>query len=48
MSFGSSEDWHTREEKALPILKHAYDSGLNTWDTVRLLTLCNIVLGVTQ
>ncbi|QSZ34697.1 hypothetical protein DSL72_007552 [Monilinia vaccinii-corymbosi] len=35
MSFGSSDwqDWVINEEEALPLLKHAYDLGLNTWDT---------------
>jgi aryl-alcohol dehydrogenase-like predicted oxidoreductase len=35
MSIGSSEwqDWVLDEEAALPLLKHAYDVGLNTWDT---------------
>jgi aryl-alcohol dehydrogenase-like predicted oxidoreductase len=35
MSIGSSEwqDWVIDEDKALPLLKHAYDVGLNTWDT---------------
>jgi len=35
MSFGSSkwQDWVIDEEAALPLLKHAYDVGLNTWDT---------------
>ncbi|RDW94418.1 hypothetical protein BP5796_00181 [Coleophoma crateriformis] len=35
MSFGTSEwqDWVLNEEDALPLLKHAYDVGLNTWDT---------------
>jgi aryl-alcohol dehydrogenase-like predicted oxidoreductase len=35
MSFGSSDwqDWVIDEEAALPLLKHAYDVGLNTWDT---------------
>lgn len=35
MSFGSSEwqDWVINEDEALPLLKHAYDVGLNTWDT---------------
>ena len=32
--FGS-DDWMIPEEKALPIIKHAFDNGLNTWDTVR-------------
>lgn len=35
MSMGSSKwaDWVLDEDKALPILKAAYDMGLNTWDT---------------
>ena len=35
MSFGSSDwsDWVLNEKEALPLLKHAYDNGLNTWDT---------------
>ena len=35
MSFGSSQwqDWVLNEDEALPLLKHAYDVGLNTWDT---------------
>ncbi|THX16408.1 Aldo/keto reductase [Aureobasidium pullulans] len=35
MSYGSSkwQDWVLDEEKALPLLKHAYDRGINTWDT---------------
>lgn len=35
MSFGSSDwqEWVINEAEALPLLKHAYDSGLNTWDT---------------
>lgn len=35
MSFGSSEwqEWVLDEAAALPLLKHAYDVGLNTWDT---------------
>jgi aryl-alcohol dehydrogenase-like predicted oxidoreductase len=35
MSFGNSESWHIPEEKALPVLKEAYDKGINTWDTVQ-------------
>jgi hypothetical protein len=35
MSFGNSEGWHIPEEKALPVLKEAYDKGINTWDTVQ-------------
>lgn len=34
MSFGSMEGWMLPEEKALPVLKHAFDVGINTWDTV--------------
>lgn len=36
MSYGSPDwqPWVLDEEKALPLLKHAYDSGINTWDTV--------------
>jgi aryl-alcohol dehydrogenase-like predicted oxidoreductase len=35
MSYGSSEwqPWVLDEEDALPLLKHAYDRGINTWDT---------------
>jgi aryl-alcohol dehydrogenase-like predicted oxidoreductase len=35
MSFGSPEwqEWVIDEAAALPLLKHAYDVGLNTWDT---------------
>jgi aryl-alcohol dehydrogenase-like predicted oxidoreductase len=35
MSFGSSkwQEWVIDEAAALPLLKHAYDVGLNTWDT---------------
>lgn len=35
MSIGSSEwqEWVLNEAEALPLLKHAYDVGLNTWDT---------------
>ncbi|KAI9691768.1 MAG: hypothetical protein M1822_007840 [Bathelium mastoideum] len=38
MSFGSPEwaPWVLDEEKALPILKAAYDRGLNTWDTANV------------
>jgi aryl-alcohol dehydrogenase-like predicted oxidoreductase len=37
MSFGTSDQmkWTIPEEQALPILKHAFDRGINTWDTVR-------------
>ncbi|KAF2224910.1 NADP-dependent oxidoreductase domain-containing protein [Elsinoe ampelina] len=35
MSFGSPQwqPWVLDSSTALPILKHAYDSGINTWDT---------------
>ncbi|KAF4311015.1 alcohol dehydrogenase [Botryosphaeria dothidea] len=35
MSYGSSDwqEWVLNEEQALPLLKHAYDCGINTWDT---------------
>ena len=35
MSFGTPEwqEWVLDEEKALPLLEHAYKVGLNTWDT---------------
>lgn len=35
MSFGSKawQPWVLGEEEALPILKAAFDRGLNTWDT---------------
>ncbi|KAI9749841.1 MAG: hypothetical protein M4579_006718 [Chaenotheca gracillima] len=38
MSMGSSKwmDWVMDEEKSLPILKAAYDRGLNTWDTANV------------
>lgn len=35
MSYGSSQwqEWVLNEEESLPLLKHAYDCGINTWDT---------------
>lgn len=35
MSLGTSkwQDWVLDEKEAVPLLKHAYDRGLNTWDT---------------
>ncbi|TAQ86326.1 hypothetical protein B7494_g5340 [Chlorociboria aeruginascens] len=35
MSFGKPTEtpWSLPEEQALPILKHAFDMGINTWDT---------------
>ena len=36
MGFGNSGGWELPEEQALPIIKHAFDAGINTWDTVGL------------
>jgi aryl-alcohol dehydrogenase-like predicted oxidoreductase len=36
MGFGNSGGWELPEEQALPIIKHAFESGINTWDTVSL------------
>lgn len=38
MSFGDGawQPWVLSEEKALPLLKAAYDRGLNTWDTANV------------
>jgi diketogulonate reductase-like aldo/keto reductase len=38
MSFGHKDwqDWVIEEEEALPLLKYAYDKGLNTWDTANV------------
>jgi aryl-alcohol dehydrogenase-like predicted oxidoreductase len=35
MSYGSPEwqEWVLDEEHSLPLLEHAYKSGINTWDT---------------
>ena len=35
MSYGSSNwaEWVLDEKESLPLLKHAYDVGINTWDT---------------
>jgi aryl-alcohol dehydrogenase-like predicted oxidoreductase len=35
MSYGSSDwqGWVLNEAESLPLLKHAYDVGINTWDT---------------
>lgn len=35
MSYGTSDwqEWVLNEDKALPLLKHAFDVGINTWDT---------------
>jgi len=36
MSFGDPawQPWVIKEDEALPLLKAAFDRGLNTWDTV--------------
>ncbi|KAK3503463.1 NADP-dependent oxidoreductase domain-containing protein [Neurospora crassa] len=38
MSFGDRRtlDWAIEEDEALPLLKAAYDRGLNTWDTANV------------
>lgn len=38
MSFGDRrwQDWVIEEDEALPLLKAAYDRGLNTWDTANV------------
>ncbi|KAL4882038.1 NADP-dependent oxidoreductase domain-containing protein [Aspergillus karnatakaensis] len=35
MSYGTSkwQDWVLDEDKALPLIEHAYNRGINTWDT---------------
>jgi aryl-alcohol dehydrogenase-like predicted oxidoreductase len=35
MSYGSDTwaDWVLNEDKALPLLKAAWDAGIQTWDT---------------
>lgn len=35
MSYGTSQwqQWVLNEDAALPLLKHAFDVGINTWDT---------------
>ncbi|RMJ21186.1 aryl-alcohol dehydrogenase [Aspergillus sp. HF37] len=35
MSFGTKDwqDWVLNEDEALPLIEHAYKSGINTWDT---------------
>jgi len=41
MSFGDSNaiGWVLNEDEALPLLKHAYDRGINSWDTANM--YCN-------
>ncbi|EJD45603.1 Aldo/keto reductase [Auricularia subglabra TFB-10046 SS5] len=49
MSFGSPawENWVLDEEKSLPVLKAAYDAGINTWDTADIYSngLSEVVVG---
>ncbi|PGH19116.1 hypothetical protein AJ80_04194 [Polytolypa hystricis UAMH7299] len=33
IGFSSWQDWVIDEDKSLPLLKAAYDNGINTWDT---------------
>lgn len=39
MSYGSSDwaGWVKNEDEALPLLKAAFDMGINTWDTGELI-----------
>ncbi|KAJ6135747.1 NADP-dependent oxidoreductase domain-containing protein, partial [Penicillium capsulatum] len=39
MSFGTVDKWTVPEEQALQILKHAFDKGINTWDTADIYSL---------
>lgn len=41
MGLGTTEwqPWVVDEELSLQLLKHAFDSGINTWDTVKLVQL---------
>ena len=45
MSFGSKEwqPWVIEEDEALPLLKAAYDKGLNTWDTANVSPMNSLV-----
>ena len=49
MSFGSPDwqPWVLDEEKSLPLLKAAYDRGLNTWDTANIYSngVSEIIIG---
>ena len=42
MSFGDKkwQEWVIEEDEALPLLKAAYDKGLNTWDTANVSATC--------
>lgn len=45
-SYGSSrwQEWVLEEEAALPLLEHAFKVGINTWDTVSVLSTMNSIL----
>lgn len=45
-SCGSSEleEWILNEEEAFPLLEHAYNKGINTWDMVRTLVATEVAL----
>jgi hypothetical protein len=49
MSYGSKgwAEWVLEEEEALPLLEHAYNVGINTWDTVNLKELTETVTRLT-
>lgn len=38
MGFGDEawQSWVVNEDKALPVLKEAYDKGINSWDTANV------------
>ena len=47
MSYGSDANWQKwvlNEDKALPLLKAAWDAGIQTWDTANVYS--NVVLPV--
>ena len=48
MSYGSKQwqDWVLDEDEALPLIEHAYKSGINTWDTVSTSTICMCVIDI--
>lgn len=48
MSFGSVDKWTIPEEQALPIIKHAFDKGLNTWDTVSTRAFISLISAYIQ
>lgn len=50
MSYGSKDwaKWVLEEEEALPLLEHAYNVGINTWDTVNLKELTESVTRLTS